>query len=207
MFVKGYKQTKEHKTNAKKSRLKRHGSGVCPGCVMKFKKYSDDQICCGKKTCFVMYIKNQKKEQKVSSPIIYKAWSLSGSIKFGKGKKEFFIQLVTENINKPCPYCGTVISFENISIDHKIPRTGSKVYDRKLKHRTYTPEEMSELDTKDNLQVICRMCNSIKGNMSDIQYRSLLSFLDKDLPLKELIMKRLKHSYLFFKAKGPGTWK
>jgi len=207
MFVKGYKQTKEHQLNAKLSRLKRHGSGICPGCGMKFKKYSEDQVCCGKKTCSVMYIKNQKKEQKVSSPILYKAWSLSGSIRFGKGKKAFFVTLVSEGLGKPCPYCGTTVTLENMSIDHKVPRTGSKVYNRKTKHQVYSTEEMSALDTKENLQTICRKCNSIKGNMSDVQFRSLLSFLDQDPILKELVMKRLTHSYLFFKDKGFKKWR
>lgn len=104
-------------------------------------------------------------------------------------KKAFIIKLITEA--KSCPYCGTELNLNNISLDHKTP------FDNSTARRDI--QVHYKLDVPKNLQITCKKCNKIKGNLNDQQFRSLLKFLDRDQQMKESILKRLAQSNIIWR--------
>lgn len=134
---------------------------------------------------------------KKDNPIKYKAMTLISGFNWGKGGADRMIAMLKQYLQTPCKYCGTVITLDNCSVDHKLPyavankvnRTGSKLVKAK-----YTPEEEKYLKSADNLHIICFSCNKIKSNMTDEQFVRLLKFLDTDSALKTMILARLKRS-------------
>ena len=80
-----------------------------------------------------------------------------------------------------CPYCFLPIPWEELSVDHKIPRTrgGS--------------------DDRDNL-VWCDLdCNMIKGSLLDTEFMELLVFLKERPTVYEMLKTRLKASGFLYK--------
>ena len=65
--------------------------------------------------------------------------------------------LMRESIHNPCPYCQEAVLPKTMSLDHVIPlaRGGA--------HKI------------ENCQIICDVCNSRKGALSDGEYRSLVN--------------------------------
>lgn len=118
-----------------------------------------------------------------------KVKSLSSNLRWDRAwgsKKEFFHNLISCTLSKPCPYCGIEITLENMSLDHKEPFSSNEARrDVKEHHRLNNPK---------NLHIVCRDCNAIKGNLTHEQYKKLLKFLNKEPEIKEYIMKRLKQS-------------
>ncbi len=192
VFIKNYKQTKEHKEKLKKSRLSKNGVGICIGCGETFGKYHKTERTCGKKECKLKADSIKYFEVKSANPIMGKAVSLSGTVRLGKGKKEAMFNLLNSNLNTPCKYCNEIITLENASLDHKTPRENNKVFNKKAGSMTYTSEEIKKLDSIENLQIICRICNLMKSNFNNEEYIILLDFL-KDKPImKAKLFKRLK---------------
>lgn len=68
-------------------------------------------------------------------------------------------QLVYDGYGTPCKYCGKLITINNLVFDHIIPisRHGSS--------------------NKDNLQVICKTSNGMKGSLSEEHFHLLLEWL------------------------------
>jgi len=151
----------------------------CKNCNKLAKKYraNANSFCSTK--CRWEYIKKH-------NPIRYKAMCIGGNLLMGMGKLNSLEVLIKKYINTNCKYCGKKLTLSNIGLDHKIPYYGNNHKNNVQKRRI--------LDRITNLQLICRTCNFIKGNMSDIQYDTLLQFLNSDLDLKSKILKRLKHS-------------
>jgi len=120
-----------------------------------------------------------------------KANSLSVNLRWKeRGKKKAFIaKLITEA--KSCPYCGIELNLKNVSLDHKTPFHSSAAR-RDL-------ETHYKLDMPENLQITCRKCNKVKGNLNDKQFRSLLKFLSKDPQMKQSILKRLSQSNIIWR--------
>jgi hypothetical protein len=104
-------------------------------------------------------------------------------------------------LGKKINLCNEIIDLENASLDHKIPRTGSKVTKRNKGRQAYTYEEIRKLDDASNLQIICRKCNNYKGEFNSEEYNILLNFLNINTTIKEKLFKRFRTGMLFFKYK------
>jgi hypothetical protein len=58
---------------------------------------------------------------------------------------------------KPCPYCNVPIDILSLTLDHVIPRSAGGEF------------------ALDNMQVICKDCNAMKGDLSDDAFRQVLA--------------------------------
>lgn len=195
MLKKGYKQTKEWQEKAKDARRRKHTDAICEMCKQPFEAYDTKNIICSKKCRRArnIYLYHNK-----GDIIEWKVKRLFSTVRLGKDKAKIAYKILADALGSNCKYCGTLITLENASLDHKVPRTGSKVFDRQKKKQIYTDAEIRELDRADNLHIICRPCNQMKGDMTHEQYVSLNRFLEKDPELKQKIHKRLKITVAFF---------
>lgn len=182
--------TEEHKEKTVKSRRANLGKGSCTYCQKEFDKYNKNQTTCRDKKCIAKNTRDNYEREKYTNPFRAKAKRITGSIKL-KGKRNIIEQMLQNSVGKPCDYCKEIITLENASLDHKIPRKFSKVYDRKLKQRIYDLDVIRKLDNPSNLHIVCNKCNQIKSDMNDEQFKTFMTML-KDRPdIKELVFKRL----------------
>ena len=77
--------------------------------------------------------------------------SRTGTTKWKQLRKKLLQQAIN-NGQTNCPYC-------NITLDYQ---TGTNPNSATIDHKT--PYALTQDDTPDNLQVICRRCNSSKNN-------------------------------------------
>ena len=123
-----------------------------------------------------------------------KAITSGAGLRLGPGKRQMVSDLFRGAIDKPCTYCGAVVTMDNAHIDHKTPITGIRG----------TPLGAT-LDRLDNLQVICRKCNIAKSNLTDVKFRKLLAFLRSDPELYGVVWRRLGmqgHGWSALKRRG-----
>jgi 5-methylcytosine-specific restriction endonuclease McrA len=198
-FIKGYKQTREAQMKAKRARYKKYGTAVCVSCGKTFEKYNANSVACSDPKCISNRNKSKYKEMKMTDPIKAKAFALFSTIRLGRGKSDIAVDMLKKALDKPCKYCGQAITLDNASVDHKKPRLGSKVYNRKKKKMVYSSEEIHELDKRDNLHIICRDCNQTKSDLSDEQFIRLLAFLNENTDIKDNLFKRLKYARTSFR--------
>lgn len=197
-FKKGEKRTKEFAASAKRGRNLNYGTGRCSLCGAEFKAYKSDQKTCRSVECVRENTRRRYREAKLSDPVLAKAITLSGSIRLGKNKREIMVRLITAALGKPCEYCPTEVTLENASIDHKTPRTFSRVHNKSKKKKMYTSEEVKELDREENLHIVCRDCNQLKSDMNDEQFRYFLSSLSSRGDVMDLVKKRMRRSVFMF---------
>ena len=172
-------RTEEYKKN--------HGGIiVCMVCKKEVQGYTSTQKFCSKECQY-------KHNYKDVEPIMKKAMTISSPVVFGEGKRDFFYNLVKESLYKHCRYCGTILGLENISLDHIIPFGKTELRQSKLVQK--------QLNIAENLQIICRKCNGIKGNLSHEKFVKLLAFLDEDILLKDYIMKKLAQGNIMWSFK------
>ena len=127
---------------------------------------------------------NQKKlDNKANTLSVNLRWKERGK------KKAFIAELIAQA--KSCPYCGTALTLDNISLDHKTPFQNSDARRNLQVHY--------KLDVPENLQITCKRCNKIKGNLNDKQFRAFLKFLDRDPQMKQSILKRLAQSNIIWR--------
>ena len=158
-------------------------SYICKGC----KKSFDDGYVAHQKYCS----EKCKYKAKDNNPIRKKAFTMSSFITFGgKGKLDYFEGFLKQQINTPCGYCDTLLTLENVSLDHIEPFASTQA--RK------NPAIKRQLDRKENLQIICRTCNQTKGTLSHPKYIKLLNFLQSDPEIYNYVMKKLKQSKIMF---------
>ena len=69
-------------------------------------------------------------------------------------------QLVLDAYGKKCKYCDKILTNKTFVIDHIIPISKGGT------------------STKDNLQIICKTSNSMKGSLIEEHYKILLDWLD-----------------------------
>lgn len=197
-FKKGYIQTASQQKKSKESRGVRFGESQCVSCGVTFTKYQSVAKTCGNQECIRIRRVSDYKKFVEENPVEGKALKLFSTVRLGQGKKQKALQILTMALGKPCKYCGTQITLENASVDHKIPRTGSKVYSRKTKKMAYSYEEISKLDSEENLHIICRKCNGLKGEFTDNEFSRLLDFLKRNEDIKVTLFKRLRTGFLSF---------
>lgn len=150
--------------------------GKCKSCNKDFPQFVATQLYCSR-ACSTT---------NGTTDIERKAKSLSSSIRFGKGRKEFFEQIIRNALHTPCPYCKALLTIETMSLDHKEPVMGNK------------NRMLYEVNTPDNLHIVCRDCNTMKGDMSHTEYLALCAFLEDKPGLASKIRRRLGRSNILW---------
>jgi hypothetical protein len=194
---KGKPKSEEHKRHNVEAHHRSFGTTQCAICGKEVLKYNATQICCKNRECQKKLGSLRYREEKISNPIRAKAKRITGSLRLPK-KLEIVAKMILEALENPCEYCGEIISIDNCSLDHKIPRCFSKVYNRKTHRKEYTYEEMVKLDAPGNIHIICRECNQLKSDLNDEQFKIFLKFLSDHPDISKLLKKRLKF--------GRGRW-
>lgn len=113
-----------------------------------------------------------------------KANSLGGSIRLD-GKRAIIEAMLGAALDKPCAYCGAIITLKTASLDHMEPLRGL--------HRAIGALRRP-LDRASNLQIVCRTCNTAKSDMSDGDFKKLLAFLRANPPIYSCVWPRLRSS-------------
>lgn len=187
----------DHKENIKMAlrkpdyRIKHSTQKNCLNCNNVFFAYTYQQKLCSEKCKYGYELKTR-----LSDPIARKAFTISGSISMGIGKREYFLALIKDNLGKNCKYCNSILSLDNMSIDHIEPFRSSKI-----RHGKEYLGLKKHFDRKENLQVICRPCNKLKSDMNHNEFIKLLEFLNANITIKEKIIKRLARSDIMWSFK------
>lgn len=106
------------------------------------------------------------------SAVITKILKRATTVKYGlstRSKKygvecnvtiEELIQLMYDNYGTPCKYCGKILKIDNMVVDHIIPisKNGSS--------------------NIENLQIICKTSNGVKGSLTEDNLNLLLEWLN-----------------------------
>lgn len=128
---------------------------------------------------------------RAKDPIRKKAFTMSSFITFGgRGKLDYFDTLLRSKLGTGCSYCGTMLTLENVSLDHIEPFTTSAARKNLLIKK--------QMDRVSNLQIICRSCNQQKGNLSHDKFVKLNKFLDTDPEISAYVRKKLMQSTVMF---------
>jgi hypothetical protein len=118
---------------------------------------------------------------------------LGNTISIGKGKREFFIELVKNNLGKPCKYCKELLDLDRMSLDHITP------FGKSIMRSDYLVKK--KLDSKENIQIICKRCNQLKGNLPEDKFIKFMKFLETDEVLKEYVIKKIGQSTMMWSFK------
>lgn len=157
----------------KSSFIKSGETFQCKGCNSIFQRNSNNQIYCASCSRTVgqrlgRAARKRKNPKAWKARIIYTSLHHYGIVI----KTDKIIEWIENTPN--CIYCSNSIPIKDYSVDHIIPRSrgGS--------------------DTIENIQLVCRSCNLMKGGLLDNEFRELLDWL-KDKPTIYAILKqRLK---------------
>ena len=171
---------------------KRGKQKPCEICGRDFVPYTKNATVCSRECAYQRnYVNVDGVEKKA---IIFGANLLIG----GRGSKEkrpLLMKMIQGAIGAPCPYCGVVVTLDNISLDHKTPYGDTDA----RRSKKGNEEIRRKMDDPSNLQMTCLRCNSMKADMTDQQFRDLLEFLSEypDASLKKHIETRLMRSLGF----------
>ena len=172
---------------------KRAKDAVCEGCGNAYISYISTQRYC--KDCQPKIKSIEWERIKNGDLIMYKARTLGANLTLGKGKTDYLYKLLLETIGiKKCVYCNSLITILNVALDHKTPINSNEM----RRHKRLFRKELIPFNEKSNLQLICKKCNVLKGNMSHEQFTVLLDFLNKDKVLKDILVKRLGQSNFIY---------
>lgn len=158
----------------------------CKGCGAEFKVFKNNFKAarwCSWKCGYAARYTNRE------DPVMKKAIIWGANLLMGLGKFECLVGSIRYALGTKCRYCQTVLSLGNITIDH-MEAYGSREnrQDRLIRLR---------LDRRENLQIICRDCNQLKGDLHHWQFIALLEFLNRDPKMKSIIIRRLRSSLGF----------
>lgn len=125
------------------------------------KKIWEDRLLLKVETC------HKRNLLKVVGRILKKISSAKGSL-VSRSKKygvecnvttEELRQLVYENYGEPCKYCGKILTVDTLVFDHIIP---------------ISKKGSSNIE---NLQIICKSSNGVKGSLTEDNFNILLDWL------------------------------
>ncbi len=123
-------------------------------------------------------------------PIKKKAMVIGANLRMGKGKQDFIMTAVRAALGAPCRYCEQTITLENINCDHIEAYKSNAIRRNKAENR----EIRQHMDRRENLQMICKACNQLKGELDHSQFVALKEFLATDEWLEIVITRRLRMS-------------
>lgn len=90
----------------------------------------------------------------------------------GKGSTQRARDFIESALGKECPYCGRVLTLNNLELDHKVPLMRTKI-----KKNEYTAKELELLNDDSNKGPICNVCNAAKGELNDYEFAGLIDHL------------------------------
>jgi 5-methylcytosine-specific restriction endonuclease McrA len=90
----------------------------------------------------------------------------------GTGGRDKAREFIAQWVNKPCPYCGKIITVYNLQLDHKVPLMRSKI-----KNNEYSEEDLMLLNSDENITGCCADCNKAKGDLSAWEFTEFLRCL------------------------------
>jgi len=132
-----------------------------------------------------------------------KARKVAPNLHLGKGATAFLEKMINEAVGKPCPYCGEELTLKNMSVDHIEPLLRSRVPTKKTidkkKKNLYTDEELTKLYDRNNLEIICKSCNQIKGDIHKDDLIWLLDVLSERQDIKDKVLSRMKGSSFVYR--------
>ena len=83
-------------------------------------------------------------------------------------------ELLHKSYGKKCNYCSSILLINNMVCDHIIPLS------------------LGGSSTPNNLQMICRRCNTRKGPLNDTHFRKILRWLNRqDFEIKKYVLRKL----------------
>lgn len=115
-------------------------------------------------------------------------------VALGQGKTEWVMDRLLEAFILGCPYCKGRIYADNPVLDHKEPIGGA------VRRQLATSQARKHADRKDNLHIICKPCNQLKGDFSHEEYMQLRAFLAGKEGLEAKLRKRLHMTANFYKT-------
>lgn len=155
-------------------RLEKFCSRVCyENFVRRQKKCKD----CGKERCREHARLKTSRDRSKWSKQEKKAKSMQTSFRAASdGTASLSLEEARRIIDNPpvCPYCCRKILWNELSIDHK------------------TPKSRGGSSTIENLVWTDLSCNMLKGNLTEEEYRKLLKFIDENPELRIHLTTRLK---------------
>lgn len=152
----------------------------CPICNVIFKPYLPSQ-----RFCSIKCNKSKYKEWKIKDPIKYRAFCMTNTLIGIKNKIQTGINLLNGSIGNKCKYCDIILHIGNCSLDHKIPM---------MRNNNLTKEREISLNQINNLQIICKRCNTLKSSFTDEEYTKIVKFCNTNIELGEKLMIRLIRS-------------
>jgi 5-methylcytosine-specific restriction endonuclease McrA len=81
-------------------------------------------------------------------------------------------QRVHQKFGGRCAYCGSVIEYKAMQVDHYLPQCREKFYARRCK---------KDVHAEENLMPACRRCNHYKRARTPKQFRELMASLHERL--------------------------
>ena len=162
-------------------------SATCDTCGKSFKVYPNSAKTarwCSKKCGYAGNYTN------VADPIKKKAIVCGANLLMGKGKREFLMGLIKAALGHACQYCPHPINLQNMTVDHMEAYKSSKA----RRNKTENKKLRAHFDRRENLQIICKNCNQLKGELDHGQFIALKEFLSTDPWLETVVLRRLRRS-------------
>jgi len=95
------------------------------------------------------------------------------------------LALTEASLGKICPYCPVILTVENVSLDHTVPKA--------------RVARKSEQNALSNLQCVCRECNQVKGEFTHNEFVRMLELLDEEAPeALAIFRKRMKMATMVY---------
>lgn len=122
------------------------------------------------------------KNMATRNPIRHKAYRIKMSLTTMKVQRAWTLDQVHDMILKPieCPYCESIIPFQNISLDHMIALSDGGMNDIS------------------NIHLVCLRCNMLKGKLNHAEFRKLLSIMKLHPELITIYEKRIEPSLKYW---------
>lgn len=126
--------------------------------------------------CKTKYNKSLRSKLKFKDPLKWKTRMIYISLHgYGIKASNEYIQNIIEK-TPTCVYCLIQIPLKDYSVDHIIPRSRGGT------------------DTLNNIHLICKSCNFMKGSLLDNEFRQLLDWLNDKPEIYKILKQRLKAS-------------
>jgi len=151
---------------------------ICSKCKLELtddNKYPSVARYC--KSCHNRFSREARKKWEHCHPIEYKAQKLITTVRTcGKTniKRTDMATMVLNSMGNSCKYCNEILVLDNMSLDHKIPKSRGGSCEM------------------ENLEIICKKCNTRKASLTHVEFKSLMGFLNKqNKDFKNIVLARM----------------